>query len=467
MARQTTELPRGQVVESVVCTSDHGRSYALYLPSRYSPERTWPVLYAFDPRARGTVALERFKDAAERYGWIIVGSNDSRNGPFQPSVDAWNAMVKDTHERLAIDDERVYTAGFSGAARVAIHLATLCRDCIAGVIACGAGFPAGITPSPALHFAVFAAAGEEDFNYPELTDLDESLAGAGMPHRLEFFDGRHEWMPASVAADAVEWLELKAMQAGRCPPDGRVIDAVRQKTLERAEALERARKIHDAYRAYAGAADAFRGLLDVGDFERRAGQMRDRPELKDAIRGEQRQIRKQRDLEARIGSLIARGERRRAPETAGAQERGGQESTDSEQFAPEIQLHVLLADLRRQVRSVEASSDRQIARRVLDGAFISLYEQGLDFLRTQGLSARAVRAFTLATEVYPDRGGAFFYLACAHGAGGARKQALQALKNAVDVGFTDLSAITGNRALDLIRNDPQYEKIVARIGKSR
>ena len=201
-----------QIIGTVVCAHDRSQSYALYLPTTYSPGRPWPILYAFDPRGRGTVPLERFKEAAERYGWIVVSSNNSRNGPFQTSVDAWNAIVQDTHARFAIDDRRVYTTGFSGGARVAAYLAANCNHCIAGVIPVGAGFPAGMMPSPSLRFSVFGSVGIEDFNLPEMVDLDTALAAAGMAHRLDRFVGRHEWMPSDAAVEAVGWMELQAMR---------------------------------------------------------------------------------------------------------------------------------------------------------------------------------------------------------------------------------------------------------------
>jgi dienelactone hydrolase len=440
--------------------NDPNQSYALYLPSNYSPDRKWPILYAFDPRARGKVPLERFKDAAEQYNWIVVGSNNSRNGPLQQAVDAWNAIAKDSHERFAIDDERVYATGFSGAARAAIYLATRCRDCIAGVIVCGAGFPAGITPSPALHFAVFGVAGVEDFNFPELKDLDDALAKAGMTRRIEIFDGRHEWAPSSVATRAVEWLELTAMKGGKRARDDRLIAAIRQKTLEQARVLEEAMKTYDAYQVYAGAADTFKGLLDAGDIEKKVSQLRDSREVKDAIRIEQRQSKRQREIEARISDLIARWERNRAQESTGAQESDGRESTSDEQYDSETRLRALLADLRKQSKSVEDSGDRRTARRVLEGVFVSLYEQGLDFLQARRLYAKAVRTFTLASEVYPDRAGVFFYLAWAYAANDERKKSLRALQTAVDKGFSDLLAITGNKAFDGIRDDVQYRQII-------
>ncbi len=79
---QTESIPKGQVVERIEALNDSSQSYALYLPSNYTPDRKWPILCAFDPGARGRVPVERFKKAAEKYGWIVPGSNNSRNGPL-------------------------------------------------------------------------------------------------------------------------------------------------------------------------------------------------------------------------------------------------------------------------------------------------------------------------------------------------------------------------------------------------
>src|ERR1041385_4394172 len=130
---QTNPIPTGQIVERIEALNDSSQSYALYLPSNYTPNRKWPVLYAFDPGARGRVPVERFKEAAEKYGWIVLGSNNSRNGPWKVVVNAWNAMLTDSHQRFAIDDARMYATGFSGGARVAVSIAAGCK-CLAGVM---------------------------------------------------------------------------------------------------------------------------------------------------------------------------------------------------------------------------------------------------------------------------------------------------------------------------------------------
>src|SRR5690349_15033911 len=83
-AQQLTSLASGAVrgkIVNITCAPDPSQSYALYLPSNYSPDRRWPIIYAFDPFARGTVPVELYKRAAEKYGYIVAGSNNAKNGP--------------------------------------------------------------------------------------------------------------------------------------------------------------------------------------------------------------------------------------------------------------------------------------------------------------------------------------------------------------------------------------------------
>ena len=85
--RCAQEPPRGRIVEDMKCAAAPSQGYALYLPSSYSPDRVWPLILAFDPRARGKSPVERFQVAAETYGYIVAGSNNSRNGAWEASSD--------------------------------------------------------------------------------------------------------------------------------------------------------------------------------------------------------------------------------------------------------------------------------------------------------------------------------------------------------------------------------------------
>jgi dienelactone hydrolase len=206
LASPAQELPRGTIVDKVICRGNASQSYALYLPSGYSTDRQWPILYAFDAGARGRLPVERFRGAAETYGFIVVGSNNSHNGPLTIAQDAINAMLADTRARFSLDHQRVYVTGFSGGARVAVMAGLAMKGQVAGVIGFGAGFPAGVAPSASVPFAYFTAAGTDDFNYPELKELDQVFGKLGLLHRFELFEGGHDWPPEAVCARAVEWM---------------------------------------------------------------------------------------------------------------------------------------------------------------------------------------------------------------------------------------------------------------------
>jgi len=449
---QTDSIPRGQIVERIEALDDSSQSYGLYLPSNYTPDRKWPVLYAFDPGARGRLPVERFKEAAEKYGWIVVGSNNSRNGPWNVSVNAWNAMQTDTHQRFAIDDERMYAAGFSGGARAAVRIAVACK-CLAGVMANGAGFPTDLAPSSQMHFVFFGAAGVDDFNYPELKSLDESLNKAGIIHRVQTFDGRHEWPPVAVATAAVEWMELQAMKAGKRPRDDGFINATWQQRLNDARTLEEAKKYNEAYQLYLDLAQSFKGLRDVAQIETKVNELGDSREVKAAIGEEQAEIRKQRELESRLNTLIAgRG--------------GGDRLNESEQeFDSKNLLPKILNDLRKQSNAPDDSTQRRVARRVLEGLFVGLIEQGISLLQTEKNYSESIKPLKLATEVNPDRAGAYFYLAWAYAANRDKKKSLQSLNTAVEKGFSDAAMITGTKAFDSLRNEVAYQQIMARLRK--
>lgn len=57
------ELPKGQIIDRVVCARDPAQSYALYIPSGYTPSKPAPVIFCFDPAARGRVPVEQFQPA--------------------------------------------------------------------------------------------------------------------------------------------------------------------------------------------------------------------------------------------------------------------------------------------------------------------------------------------------------------------------------------------------------------------
>src|ERR671924_2333861 len=140
VAALAAELPTGQIVPEVLCATDASQTYALYLPRAYNADRAWPVIFTFDPAGRGRVPVERYQAAAERYGFIVAGSNNSRNGSAENGK-AVVAMTGDVLSRFRADEHRLYLAGMSGGSRVALGVALGSpKDHVAGVIASSAGY---------------------------------------------------------------------------------------------------------------------------------------------------------------------------------------------------------------------------------------------------------------------------------------------------------------------------------------
>jgi pimeloyl-ACP methyl ester carboxylesterase len=232
-------LARGKVIDSVRCTADTGQSYALYVPDR---SERMPVVYLFDSHGKGAYPVSMYKALADTFGFILVCSNNSRNGnDYVESDHIWDALVLDTRNRLPIDTNRIYTCGFSGGAKVAGYLAVMHPE-VKGVILNGAAMPDGVNASD-YPFAVTLLTGEGDMNMTDLVAFDKDLEQTHTRHRLIVFDGKHEWAPVPVMELAFAGWQFDARL-----PDTAFIQRYTASSLSRVAAFKKAGRWIDAYR---------------------------------------------------------------------------------------------------------------------------------------------------------------------------------------------------------------------------
>ncbi len=283
----------GAVNSNVVCSADRAESYALYLPSHFSTNRKWPIIYVFDPLARGSAAAEVVRPAAEKFGYIVAASNNSQNGLEGGSREAAIAVWDDTHLKLPVDQRRRYVAGMSGGARVAASVALSCGDCVAGVIANAAGFPPGASPPHPMKFAYFAAVGDADFNYAEFVRLRRELDRAEARYRIRVFEGPHGWAPTEVWLEALNWMDIQAMASGALPRDGARITTSLHETIARARAFESANDPLAAFREYESAVRDFSGLADVGAVRAKVAKLEKSKTVKTAEKREAADVEEQ------------------------------------------------------------------------------------------------------------------------------------------------------------------------------
>jgi len=417
-------FPAGKIIPKVVCSADSRQSYALYLPSTFSATRKWPIIYLFDPLARGEVAVEAVRVAAEKFGYIVVASNNSRNGPIADSTAAANAVWHDTQERFPVEEQRRYLAGMSGGARLVTAIALSCEGCAAGVIANAAGFPIGKPPQRNMKFAYFGAVGNADFNYGEFVDLRKNLEDAGAQYRIRIFEGQHGWAPPAVWLEALNWIDIRAMAAGSLARDPARIQQTADEELARARNLQATNNLLAAARQYQSLVRDFKGLTDVSAAESSLAEL-----VKNkGVKAEEKQEASALEQQARISEPFAEQMQSIA-------------SGDSDN----VDLNALkhdFADLKKRADSTPNSNDLKalVVRRALGGLVIGAYESGQHSM--EGKDYRAALAyFDLAAAGSANPAFAHYQRARAYAMLGNRKGTLAELRRALAAGFHDESAL--------------------------
>ncbi|UCD37110.1 MAG: hypothetical protein JSW54_09770 [Fidelibacterota bacterium] len=442
--KQTAQFPQGEIIEQVICPANPDQSYALYLPSTYDPQVSWPIIYAFDPAARGRVPVKRFSIAAEKYGYILVGSNNSRNGPWAANFTAARAMWADTRERLHIDTTRVYATGFSGGARVACEVAYKPQYHIAGVIAHGAGFRQGHGPTHETPFIFYGLVGNEDFNFLELRDLARILDDFNIPNRLTVFDGPHDWADDTICMEAVEWLELQAMQTGTREKNEDFLDLLFEKTLNQAEEHEKSGRSQLAYRGYLEVSEDFRGLRDIGQAETKATQLAASKEVSRYQRRERkRREKEERELQSvgqNFAAIIDPAQRRDAINTIIRTASRFQESGKKKYDPAEAQMR---ARIRNYIVSLA-------------------WNDGLAYLERK-YYPEAVAVLEMWCIIQPDQPAPFYHLAGAYAVTREKEKALTALETAIDNGFDDLRHIERNPYLFSLQREEAYQQMIMKL----
>jgi dienelactone hydrolase len=436
---QSPVPPAGQIAD-VTCEGDPAQSYALYLPSTYSAANPWPIIYFFDPGGQGRRPLELYKALAEKYGFVMAGSNNSRNFSSDQSH-ILNAIWVDTHRRFALDAHLTYVSGFSGGARVAGRMALNCTQCqIAGVIAHGAGYPSnrGEATDKLLYFF---AIGDQDFNWPEVMTVRRNREDKGLPYRVRVFSGTHQWAPVAVMEDAIEWITLRALKTGDRPPGAAFID--RQLRLTQADA-EDAEKKNDAIAqlaAYRSLASDFPGRGDVSETEKKIAMLKKSPILKAALKKEQEQIDDQSASKTEVLAKL--------------------HTYMSGKAHDETTLASTIVQQMRQIKDQAEHSKnetrRLVAARVFNGLWIAGIESGQGELESRHFD-EAEACFDLMSKVSASPWPALL-LAETFAAEGNKKQAIRELKEAVRRGV-DAEEIESNDRFQILKTDPEFQKLV-------
>jgi predicted esterase len=436
---QAEAFPSGGMVEHVSCLSAPDLTYALYLPGSYDSSRKWPLLIIMDPRGRAPMALELFREGAEKFGLLLMSSYDTRSDvPRDRNIEAVKAMLPDAEQRFSLDTNRIYLAGFSGTARTAWVLASALRPHVAGIIGIGGGLPGQFDPK-GVPISFFGGAGATDFNYEEMRELDASLDRTGIPHRFVVWEGGHSWAPAETAGRALEWMRLQAMKKGRVARDPEWVAEFFQRRLQEAATLEKDGRLPEAFEIYRGVEEDFEGLVELGDVPAITRKLERSKEL-----------RRHRSQESRFA---AEYRRYRQAFWDHVEEVQALEEMRGEQVPGFLRLESLQA----RAEQGEDPADADAAQRILAMLAVQTSFYLPSTFLEEGSPEKALAMLRIAAAVRPESPRVCLQQARAYAQMGKKEPALKSLRCAVDSGLVPRQMLEEDPYLAPLREDPAFQ----------
>lgn len=205
------------------------------MPKSYEPSQPTPIIFIFEPMARGRTGIDPFIATADTYGYLLVCSNNTKNGPFEQNYPIIDRLFAKVFTSLKLDPKRVYTSGFSGGGRLASSIA-LKTNQIQGVVSCGAAFTVNSGGLPTTQsFSYATIIGAQDMNYYELTFTHKYLTKTKLPYEVFTPDMNHRWPTRDQILMAFDWMQLEAYKNLLLPVDSEITKRIYNKYYHQAQ----------------------------------------------------------------------------------------------------------------------------------------------------------------------------------------------------------------------------------------
>lgn len=208
-AQQQT-MRKAVITDSISVPGAGNENFALYLPSHFSTENTWPLLFVFDVEGRGRQSISMFRDAAESEGFVLAASNSlSDTLSILQNMEVANRMLQYVFTLIPIQRNSIYTAGFGSGGQMSTLATSFIKE-IRGVISLGAAIPNTDILSEKNPFYFVGITGLGDYQYPTILQDREVLEKKRFPNQLLTFEGGHHWPPSEYLIAALRILRASA-----------------------------------------------------------------------------------------------------------------------------------------------------------------------------------------------------------------------------------------------------------------
>jgi hypothetical protein len=279
---QTNRFKTGKILNSIPVQNSQ-ETYALYLPETYDDTKLSAVVFIFDPSGNGANGMRNFIASAERFNYILIASNNTKNGvPYETNFEIANRLFATVFSTFKINERQIYTAGFSGGARLATSIAALTGK-MQGVISCGAGMSVNTSFKPTKDmFSFIGLVGDEDMNYQEMFTTKVKLDKLNVSNALLVYNDIHQWPPSAQIERAFGWLELEAYKKKTKQIDSQFVQSYFESEYTIADSLV----IHNKFRSvleYERIIKNFAPYFELEATQRKVNGIKKSPEYKNQV----------------------------------------------------------------------------------------------------------------------------------------------------------------------------------------
>lgn len=433
-----SQFEKGEIINPIKVKGAQNESFALYFPKSYTTEIPSSIVFIFDPSGRGVNGIKPFVSSAEKFNYILVCSNDSKNGSYQRNFDIVNRLFSHVFSEFNIDEKQIYTAGFSGGSRLASAIAVLTGS-IQGVIACGAGFANVFEyrPQQDSKFSYVGLVGDEDMNYQEMLKAKLWLDKLNVDNELFVYEDGHRWPSSSQIERAFEWLQLQAYDRKLRKTNVRLVTEMYQQNIVIADAVSE-KHPYESVVEYNRIQNSFRDYFNTDSIHNKI------------------EVLQQSKLYAKEAKIIKEIADKEFKLSKKFQDKFREESTRGASLDYFVWWDRELKKLKTEIDKKSSEYLSKMLKRICFQIMATAFESSKAF---EGMNRmdKVLYCHQLITHIYPEQAYWYFKLAETYAKANDAKHTRINLQKAIDNGFENTSLITNNPLFSKFKGHKKFD----------